>query len=69
MLRYRGYKGRVESDDEAELFHGEVINPPDVATFRSTSVEELEGASQDSIDDYVEFCEEPVRTFSGLRTG
>ncbi len=25
MMQYKGYSGRVEYDDEAEIFHGEVI--------------------------------------------
>lgn len=69
MLEYRGYKGRVEFDDEAGVFHGEVVDTRDVITFGGTSVEELEQAFRDSVDDYLEFCserdEEPDRPFSG----
>lgn len=69
MLEYKSYTGRVEFDDEAGLFHGEVIDLRDVVTFQGTSVEELEEAFRDSVDDYLEFCEqrgeEPDRPFSG----
>ena len=69
MLQYKGYTGQVEFDDEAGLFHGEVIDLRDVVTFQGTSVEELERAFQDSVDDYLEFCEErgeePDKPFSG----
>lgn len=69
MLQYKGYTGRVEFDDEAGLFHGEVIDLRDVVTFQGTSVEELEGAFRESVDDYLEFCEErgeePDKPFSG----
>lgn len=69
MLQYNAYTGHVEFDDEAGLFHGEVIDLRDVVTFQGTSVEELEGAFRDSVDDYLEFCEErgedPDRPFSG----
>lgn len=69
MLQYKGYTGHVEFDDEAGLFHGEVIDLRDVVTFQGTSVEELEEAFRDSVDDYLEFCEkrgeEPDRPFSG----
>lgn len=51
------------------MFHGEVIDLRDVITFQGTSVEELERAFQDSVDDYLEFCEErgeePDKPFSG----
>lgn len=69
MLQHKGYTGHVEYDDEAKLFHGEVIDLRDVVTFQGTSVEELEEAFRDSVDDYLEFCEEhgeePDRPFSG----
>jgi predicted HicB family RNase H-like nuclease len=72
MLRYKGYTGRVEFDDEAGTFHGEVADLKDVVTFQGTSVEELEQAFRDSIDDYLAFCaqrgEEPDRPFTGRLT-
>ncbi len=69
MLKYRGYTGHAEFDDEVGLFHGEVLDLRDVITFQGTSVEELEREFRDSVDDYLEFCEErgeePDRPFSG----
>jgi predicted HicB family RNase H-like nuclease len=69
MLEYKGYTGRVEFDDEAGLFHGEVLDTRDVITFQGQSVSELENAFRDSIDDYLDFCRErgepPDKPFSG----
>jgi len=69
MLKYKGYTGYVEFDDEAGIFHGEVIDTSDVITFQGTTVEEIQIAFRDSIDDYVEFCaergEKPEKPFSG----
>ena len=69
MLKYKGYTGRVEFDDEAGLFHGEVLDLKDVVTFQGKSVEELERSFRDSVDDYLEFCgergEEPDKPFTG----
>jgi len=69
MLEYRGYKGRAEFDDDAGLFHGEVLDTRDVITFQGTSVQELEEAFRESVEDYLDFCrergEEPDRPFSG----
>ena len=69
MMSYKGYTGHVEFDDEAGVFHGEVLDLRDVVTFQGTSVDELEQAFKDSIDDYLEFCrerqEEPDKPFSG----
>ena len=69
MLEYKGYTGNVEFDAEAGLFHGEVLDTRDVITFQGTSVEDLQQAFRDSVDDYLDFCkernEEPDKPFSG----
>lgn len=69
MIQYYGYLGKVEFDDEAELFYGEIINIRDVITFQGNRVAELTKAFRDSIDDNLEFCEQrgeaPGKPFSG----
>jgi predicted HicB family RNase H-like nuclease len=69
MMEYNGYIAKVEFDDEAEIFHGEVINLRDVITFQGTSVTGLRQAFQESVEDYLAFCaergEEPEKPFSG----
>ena len=40
MLQYKGYTGRVEFDDEAVIFHGEVLDLRDLVTFQGRSVDE-----------------------------
>jgi predicted HicB family RNase H-like nuclease len=69
MMEYKGYLGHIEYDDQAEIFHGEVIHTRDVITFQGTSVSELRKAFKDSIDDYLAFCaergEQPDKPFSG----
>ena len=68
-MTYKGYQARVELDEEAGVFHGEVINTRDVITFQGSSVEELKQAFEDSVDDYLDFCasrgEDPEKPFSG----
>ena len=69
MMEYKGYIGKVEFDDEAGIFHGEVINTRDVITFQGESVDELKKAFHGSVDDYLAFCasrgEVPDKPFSG----
>jgi predicted HicB family RNase H-like nuclease len=69
MMDYKNYVGNIEYDDQAEIFHGEVVNTRDVITFQGTSVAELRKAFKDSIDDYLAFCaergEKPEKPFSG----
>ncbi len=69
MMEYKGYFAKIEFDDEANIFHGEVINLRDVITFQGETVNKLRKAFQDSVDDYLEFCEErgenPEKPYSG----
>jgi predicted HicB family RNase H-like nuclease len=69
MMQYKGYVGKVEFDDEAGIFCGEVLDTRDVITFQGRSVDELKTAFRGSIDDYLAFCEErgeePDKPFSG----
>jgi predicted HicB family RNase H-like nuclease len=69
MMEYKGYVGKVEFDDEAGIFHGEVINTRDVITFQGATVAQLKKAFRDSLEDYLAFCsergEEPEKPFSG----
>lgn len=69
MLKYEGYTGHDEFDDDADLFHGEVLDLKDVVTFQGKTPSEIRQAFRDSFDDYLEFCkergEDPDRPFSG----
>ena len=69
MMEYKGYVGKVEIDDDAGILYGEVINVRDVITFEGESVDEVQKAFRDSVDDYLDFCakrkESPEKPFSG----
>ena len=69
MMNYKNYVANVTFDDEAEVFHGEVINTKDVITFQGSSVKELKKEFELSVNDYLEFCkergEEPEKPYSG----
>ena len=69
MMEYKGYIGKVEIDEELGILYGEVINVRDVITFEGTTVEEVQQAFRESVDDYLEFCaqrgESPEKPFSG----
>lgn len=69
MMEYKGYIGKVELDEDAGILHGEVINVRDVITFEGESVDEVQKAFRDSVDDYLDFCakrkESPEKPFSG----
>ena len=68
-MNYKGYLGTVSFDEEADIFHGEVVNTKDVITFQGRSVDEIRIAFKDSVDEYLKFCEElgeePEKPYSG----
>jgi len=55
MIQYKGYQGKFEFDDQANIFHCEAINIRDVITFQAATEAELEQAFRDSVDDYLAF--------------
>ena len=69
MKPYRGYSATVTFDEEALLFHGEIVGIRDVITFQARTAEELPMAFHESVDDYLEWCAkdgvDPERPFSG----
>jgi predicted HicB family RNase H-like nuclease len=68
-MKYKGYEAIVTFDEEANIFHGEVVNTRDVITFQGTTVAQLKKALRDSVEDYLTFCKErgeaPDKPFSG----
>ena len=75
-LIYKGYIGKVTYDGDANIFFGEVINTRAVITFKGLSISELQTSFVDSIDAYLDFCEElneepessPKKEYSGKLT-
>lgn len=57
-MKYKGYLGEITYDDDAKIFHGEVIGLKDIITFQGRTVNELKKAFQDSINDYLAWCNE-----------
>ena len=68
-MTYKGYQGRFEYDQDADIFHGEVLHLNDVVTFQDRSLDELKKALADSVEDYLLLCKEvgkePKRPYSG----
>jgi predicted HicB family RNase H-like nuclease len=68
-MKYKGYEARVEYDAQDRLFVGHLAGIRDVIGFHGESVDELEAAFRESVDDYVKACRElgqrPNRPASG----
>ena len=60
-MKYKGYVGIVELDEESAVLFGRVIGLRDVITFQGSSVVEVIQAFHDSVDDYLEFCPNAVK--------
>ncbi len=69
MLKYKGYTATVQFDDEAMIFHGEVIGLRDVITFRGKTPQEIKHEFEISVNGYLDWCkelhQEPEKPFSG----
>jgi predicted HicB family RNase H-like nuclease len=68
-MKYRGYEAEIKFDAEDRLFYGRVLGLRDIVSFHGESVDELEAAFRDAIDDYLEDCAErgvkPEKPYSG----
>ncbi|MGI8982534.1 MAG: type II toxin-antitoxin system HicB family antitoxin [Pirellulaceae bacterium] len=66
---YKGYCGRAEYDAGEGIFHGEVLGTRDVITFQAKEFKDLAVVFQESVDDYLAFCQDsgepPEKPFSG----
>jgi predicted HicB family RNase H-like nuclease len=76
MMEYKDYFGSVQYSAEDHVFYGKVEYIRSLVTFEGTDVSSLEQAFRDSVDDYLETCQElgrkPEKPFKGtfnVRTG
>lgn len=75
-MTYKGYAARVEFDAEDRIFVGHIIGIRDIVGFHGETVNELEIAFHEAVDDYLAACEKlgqkPDKPYSGkllLRVG
>ena len=68
-MAYRGYAARVEYDADDRLFAGRIAGINDVVGFHGHSVDDLETAFREAVDDYIQTCakagKSPDRPYSG----
>src|ERR1035438_856949 len=55
-MSYKGYAARIEYDNEDHVICGRIAGIRDVVSFHGTSVDELERAFRESVDDYLDAC-------------
>jgi predicted HicB family RNase H-like nuclease len=68
-MTYRGYTARVEFDPDDRLFVGHLAGIRDIVGFHGASVDELEAAFHEAVDDYVASCaklgQDPEKPYTG----
>lgn len=60
-MKYKGYYAKVEFDEEDRIFFGHLAGIPDIVGFHGTSVDELEKAFREAVDNYLSISEETGR--------
>jgi predicted HicB family RNase H-like nuclease len=61
MMKYKGYVARIEYDEEDRIFIGHLAGIKDIVGFHGTTVDALEDAFHESVDDYVAISEKTGR--------
>lgn len=69
VMRYNDFMGSVNYNGEDKVFHGKLEFISDLVTFEGTSVNELETAFVEAVEDYLDLCEtvgkKPDKSFAG----
>ena len=61
MMKYKGYLARIEYDEEDRIFVGHLAGIQDIVGFHGITVDELEAAFHESVDNYIAISEETGR--------
>jgi len=55
-MSYKGYTARIEYDDADRIFVGRLAGIRDIVGFHASTVDALQAAFHESVDDYVQAC-------------
>jgi len=71
-MSYKGYTARIEFDALDRIFFGRLAGIRDIITFHGKTVDELEIAFKEAVDDYLATCaklgDAPNKPYSGKLT-
>ena len=69
LMQYKGYSAKVEYSDDDKCFFGVVLGLADSVSFEGQSIEELNSAFVEAVDDYLEMCQrigkKPEKAYKG----
>ena len=70
-MKHKGYHAKVEYDPDDHIFVGHIIGIRDAVGFHGESVQELETAFAEAVDNYLAACEQlgqqPNKPLRGAR--
>jgi predicted HicB family RNase H-like nuclease len=55
-MTYKGYSARIEYDDEDSILTGQIAGIRDGVGFHANSIDELNVAFHEAVDDYIDTC-------------
>ena len=55
-IKYKGYAARIDYDADDRIFVGHLVGIRDIVGFHGTTVEELEAAFREAVDNYLAAC-------------
>jgi predicted HicB family RNase H-like nuclease len=61
MMKYKGYAAHIEFDEEDRIFVGHLAGIKDIVGFHGTTVNTLEKAFHESVENYLAISEETGR--------
>jgi predicted HicB family RNase H-like nuclease len=68
MINYKGYIGHFAFDETKNTFYGRVANTHDLIVFQGKSIESIQEAFKDAINEHLEWCKKygkkPEKSFS-----
>lgn len=71
-MTYKNYTARIEFDSQDRIFFGRLAGIRDIVTFHGKTVDELEAAFEEAVDDYLAVCtklgDDPNKPYSGKLT-
>ncbi|PID33612.1 MAG: toxin-antitoxin system HicB family antitoxin [Thiotrichales bacterium] len=61
IMKYKGYVARIEYDNEDRIFVGHLSGIKDIVGFHGATVDELENAFHESVNNYIAISEKTGR--------
>ena len=61
IMKYKSYIARIEYDADDRIFVGHLAGIKDIVGFHGSTVDELENAFHETVDNYLAICEQTGR--------